>query len=165
MCAELASLPVTQPESIPRRDGRRMFTTKISAPRLRPNLVFRTQLIEAISYADVPLTVICGPAGYGKSTLVSQWMVQSGTPTAWAQLDAHDNDPWDFFRLLASAIDSIGPDVTSRTHELLEEGPRHAGSSQDVIRSLMESLSATTRQFALVLDDYQVIDSPVIHDV
>src|SRR5215211_8376785 len=141
----------------------RSLTTKLGASRLRSDLVLRTQLINAISYADVPLTVVCGPAGYGKSTLVAQWMVKTGTPTAWAQLDAYDNDPWDFFQLVTSAIESIDPSVASSTRELLE-GPRPADLSQEAIRSLLESLSATTRQFALVLDDYQVIESPVIHD-
>ncbi len=157
-------MPVSQPEAMPARHGRRMLTTKISAPRLRPDLVNRARLIEAISFADVPLTVVCGPAGFGKSTLVSQWIIKSGTPTAWAQLDAYDNDPWGFFHLIASAIDSIDPDIASSTLQLLES-PLDAGSTQAVIQSLMESLSATTRPFALVLDDYQVITSPVIHDV
>ncbi|MFL5759672.1 MAG: LuxR C-terminal-related transcriptional regulator [Thermomicrobiales bacterium] len=164
MNALIASSPLSHVDPAPSRSGHRPYTTKIIAPRLRPDLVFRTRLIDAISYADAPLTVICGPAGYGKSTLVTQWMVTSGTPTAWAQLDAHDNDPWDFFQLIASAIESIDPEVTSSTRELLEESPPD-GSSHEILGSLMESLSATTRQFALVLDDYQVINSPAIHDV
>src|SRR5215216_581255 len=162
MSAVLASLPVPAID-LPPPSRHRLLTTKISAPRLRPNLVFRTRLINEISDADVPLTVVCGPAGYGKSTLVTQWMVKTGTPTAWAQLDAYDNDPWDFFQLVASAIESIDPSVASSTRELLE-GPRPADLSQEAIRSLLESLSATTRQFALVLDDYQVIESPAIHE-
>src|SRR6187551_2113665 len=97
-----------EPSHVPLSEGvdsisqHRLLTTKLSASRLRSDLVMRAQLINAISYADVPLTVVCGPAGYGKSTLVTQWTVSSGTPTAWVQLDALDNNPRDFLYLIAS---------------------------------------------------------------
>ena len=142
----------------------RLLTTKLSASRLRSDLVLRTQLINAISYANVPLTVVCGPAGYGKSTLVTQWTVSTGTPTAWVQLDAFDNDPRDFLYLIASAVATIDPDIAASTLDLLRD-PAQAPMREEATASLLERLSKATHSFALVLDDYQVIDSSEIHEV
>src|SRR6187549_1244543 len=64
------------PEGIPGAPWIGLLTTKLSAPRLRQNLVERPRLLSAISRADSGLTVICAPAGYGKSTLVTQWLIQ-----------------------------------------------------------------------------------------
>ncbi len=163
MSAVLATVPTSPGELVAPNPRPRPLTTKLSVPRLRPNLVVRSRLIDRISYADVPLTVICGPAGYGKTTLAAQWLVRSATPTAWVQLDAHDNDPWEFFQLVASAVESIDAGVAASTRELLA-GPRLLNPSQGLIRALIDGLSTTTRQFALVLDDYQVIESPAIND-
>src|SRR6478735_9385252 len=141
----------------------RLLTTKLSASRLRSDLVLRTNLINAISYADVPLTVICGPAGYGKSTLVTQWMVRSGTPTAWVQLDEFDNDPRDFLKLVASSVALIDRDIAADTFDILDDPDQH--HVREATASLLEGLAKATHAFALVLDDYHVIDSPEIHEI
>ena len=142
----------------------RLLTTKLSAARLRSDLVLRTRLINAISYADVPLTVVCGPAGYGKSTLVTQWMAVAGTPTAWVQLDALDNDPWDFLQLIASAVETIDHEIAAKTLELLRD-PGQPHAIGEVTSLLLEGLAKTTHSFALVLDDYQIIESSEIHEI
>src|SRR5215211_3796074 len=123
----------------------RSLTTKLGASRLRSDLVLRTQLINAISYADVPLTVVCGPAGYGKSTLVTQWMVSSGTPTAWVQLDEYNNEPMDFLKLLASAVEMIDRDIAANTFDLLRDPDQH--HVREVTASLLESLAKATHSF------------------
>ncbi len=142
----------------------RLLTTKLGGSRLRSDLVLRKQLINAISYADVPLTVVCGPAGYGKSTLLTQWMVSTGTPTAWVQLDAFDNDPRDFLKLIASAVETIDHDIAAHTLKLLRD-PDQPQIREEATASLLEGFAKATRAFALVLDDYQVIDSSEIHEI
>jgi LuxR family maltose regulon positive regulatory protein len=155
-------LPLT--EEVPSFGQHRLLTTKLSATRLRSNLVLRSGLINAISYADVPLTVVCGPAGYGKTTLVTQWMISSGAPAAWVQLDAFDNDPWHFLHLIASAVETIDRDIAADTLALLRD-PGQPHRCEVATASLLEGLAKATHAFALVLDDYQVIDSPGIHDI
>jgi LuxR family maltose regulon positive regulatory protein len=137
------------------------LTTKLSAPRLRPSLVARQHLLDRISSADTPATVICAPAGYGKSTLVTQWLVDAGIPTAWVSLDPYDSDPLDFFSLIVASIQSIDRDVGTLTRQLLTEV--RAPSSQAIAKSILEDVYATTRPFALVLDDYQSVDNSDIH--
>jgi LuxR family maltose regulon positive regulatory protein len=138
------------------------FTTKLSSPRLRPNVVTRQQLLQRISHADAPVTILCAPAGYGKSTLATQWLVHSGVPAAWVSLDSYDNDPLDFFSLIVGAIQSIDRDVGAATSQLLHEV--RSPTSQAIAKSLLEDVYATTRPFALVLDDYQEIDNVDIHE-
>src|SRR5690242_3144622 len=138
-----------------------LLTTKLSAPRLRPNLVERPRLMNAISSADSGLTLICAPAGYGKSTLVTQWLIQAGIPTAWVSLDAHDDHPLTFFALVVAAIQTIDRDLAAGTWQMINDPT--PPSAQMVVRSLIAEISATTRAFALVLDDYQAIETPDIH--
>ena len=62
---------------------RRLLTTKLSAPRVRPSLVARPHLVDRVIAAATPLTVVCAPAGYGKSTLVTHWLIEAGIAPAW----------------------------------------------------------------------------------
>ncbi len=140
----------------------RMLTTKLSAPRLRPSLVARRHLLDLIAAADAPVTLVSAPAGYGKSTLVAHGLIQSGLPTAWVSLDAYDNDPLDFFALVVAAIQTIDPATAAGTHALL--GGPIPPSAHVIVRSLLADVAPTTRPFALVLDDYHVIEEPAIHE-
>jgi LuxR family transcriptional regulator, maltose regulon positive regulatory protein len=137
------------------------FTTKLSAPRLRLNLVARQQLVQRIGEADAPVTVVCAPAGYGKSTLVTQWLASAGIPGAWVSLDPYDNDPLDFFSLIVGSIQSIDQEIGATSTQLLHN--TSAPASQALAKSLLDDIYATTRPFALVLDDYQSIENVEIH--
>jgi LuxR family maltose regulon positive regulatory protein len=123
--------------------------------------VVRQRLFEALDGSgDARLIVVRAPAGYGKSTLVAQWLAQVGAPVAWASLDAGDDDPWSFFSLIAAAIDTIARGLVDGTRSLLDAG--ETLSEQAIVRSLVAELSTTTRPFVLVLDDFHVITSPEI---
>src|SRR6187399_1527423 len=113
------------PDIIPAAPWIGLLTTKLSAPRL----------LHAISRADSGLTLICAPAGYGKSTLVTQWLIQAGIPTAWVSLDAHDDYPLRFFALVVAAIQTIDPDIAAGTWQLINglEPP----STEMIVRSLI----------------------------
>src|SRR5215218_5646576 len=82
------------------RPPRAPVTTKLYPPRLRPNMLVRPHLISLLDDdPDRRLTLICAPAGYGKSTLAAQWLAQLALPSAWVTLEASDNDPRSFFAL------------------------------------------------------------------
>jgi LuxR family maltose regulon positive regulatory protein len=110
---------------------------------------------------DRRLTLICAPAGYGKSTLVAQRLAQSPLPSAWMTLEDGDNDPRSFFGLVVAALQSIDRDLAVATHAAIAEGG--AVRSEAVIHRLVTELSATTRSFILVIDDYHVIHELAIH--
>ena len=85
-----------------------LLSTKLHLPRPRAQLVSRFQLAERLQegMAGV-LTLISAPAGFGKTTLLSQWLVESGTPVAWLSLETEDNEPTRFLYYLISALQAL----------------------------------------------------------
>ena len=140
-----------------------ILATKFHIPRVRAHLVPRPALVAAIdTAAQRSLTLICAPAGYGKSTLVVQWLSQVGIPAAWASLDREDNDHTGFFRIVVTALQTIDREIAAGTYELLDgQGVVYP---QLIAGSLLHELAAVTRPFVLVLDDYDAVDSPEIHE-
>jgi LuxR family maltose regulon positive regulatory protein len=114
------------------------------------------------SNPDRRLTIVCAPAGYGKSTLVAQWLTQPVLPTAWVTLNASDDDPRSYFGLIVSALDSIDAELAVTIRALLA-AKRVSPDADAIVRNLIVDLSAITRSFVLVLDDYHVIEDQAIH--
>src|SRR2546421_9585527 len=87
-----------------------ILATKLYLPRLRPNVVSRPRLLERLN-EDLhrKLTLIAAPAGFGKTTLVSEWLAGGSRPTAWLSLDEGDNDPARFLAYLVAALQTIAP--------------------------------------------------------
>lgn len=140
----------------------RLLSTKLVAPRLRAATLVRAELLDLITRADAPLTLICAPAGYGKSTLAAHWIAQSGLPSAWVSLDTWDNNSRSFFSLLVAAIETIDETSLAGTRLLLDG--MLEPSPQAIADAVMEDLELTTRPFALVLDDFHAIDDPAVLD-
>ena len=140
-----------------------LLLTKLYPPRVRSELVDRPRLLDALDRgADCKLTLISTPPGYGKSTLVVQWLSRADRPAAWLSLDEGDNDSRTFFTYLVAAIQAIDPTLTSATSALLDTRsvvPTHA-----ILNALLNELAAATRPFVLVLDDIHAIDAPEILD-
>jgi LuxR family maltose regulon positive regulatory protein len=77
---------------------------------VRPNLVSRPRLLAAIDQGvERKLTLISTGPGYGKSTLVAEWLATSRMPAAWVSVDEGDNDPHQFFSYLAAALQTLDP--------------------------------------------------------
>ena len=134
---------------------------RLYPPRVRANLVERSSLISRLSEdPDRQLTLICAPAGYGKSTLVVQWATELALPTAWVRLEPDDNDPATFFSLVLDALRLIDRDFAAGTASRLTE---HGLPADTIVHELIEDLSVATRSFILVLDDYQEIEESAIH--
>ncbi len=94
-----------------------LLEPKFHAPRLHATLVERKRLLEKLDAAlEGKLTLLCAPAGFGKTTLISQWMENSrvrgqGLPVAWVSLESSDNDPVRFWRYVITACQSFHADL------------------------------------------------------
>ena len=93
-----------------------IIRTKLHRPPLSRDLVPRPQLLDRLEASPQrPLTLVSAPAGYGKSTLVSQWLEGGGHPSAWLSLDAEENDLRHFLHYLLAAIQAVFPDIDHET--------------------------------------------------
>lgn len=139
-----------------------LISTKWSVPRISSDLVPRSHLILQLNASlDRKLTAVCAPAGYGKTTLICQWLGQSVRPVAWLSLDENDNELNTFLRYFIASIQSIFPESCQATRDFLN-APQ--APSQDVLlRTLVSDLAEGTEPFCLVLDDLHVISDHDIH--
>ena len=91
-----------------------ILATKLFIPPPRPKVVLRPRLIERLNKglpAGYRLTIISAPAGFGKTTLVSEWITDCERPAAWLSLDEGDNDPTRFLTYLITALQTIAPNI------------------------------------------------------
>ena len=87
-----------------------ILATKLSIPPPRRHTVLRPRLIERLNEGLYhKLTLISAPAGFGKTTLISQWLAGCARPAAWLSLDERDNDPARFLTYLIAALQTIAP--------------------------------------------------------
>src|SRR5215211_5244463 len=99
------------------------LAAKLLVPELRPEAIPRARLLKALTEsASCPLTVVCAPAGYGKTTAVVQWLEYAGIEHAWLSLDAHDNDPSWFAARLLAALDRALPGRFGAAQRALQGG-------------------------------------------
>ncbi len=140
-----------------------LLNTKLNIPPIRPSHVHRTELIQKLDkLREYKLALIVASAGYGKTSLVSEWVAQSPLKAAWFSIDAGDNDPvrfWDYFiAVIRTAFPEIGEPALTLLHE-----PQPLPIEM-ILSTLINELSALSDPLAVVLDDYHVIDSSAIHD-
>ncbi len=141
-----------------------LLATKLFIPPSRPGLVPRPRLMERLQAAlNHGLVLVSAPAGFGKTTLVSQWARQNKdlVPTAWISLDAGDSDPVRFWDYFISALKTLQP-ATGETALGLLHAPQ-SYSVEAVLTSLINDLADFQRDFAIVVDDYHVITSEPVH--
>ena len=128
---------------------------------LRPRLI--EQLNEGLTLHR-KLTLISASAGFSKTTLVSEWIVDSRRPTAWLSLDKADNDIACFLTYLVAALRTIAPSIGAGALAALQSP--QLPSSQSILTTLLNEITTLPGNFILVLDDYHVIDAkPVNHAV
>jgi LuxR family maltose regulon positive regulatory protein len=140
--------------------------TKLYPPRLREDIVPRHQLLTLVCdrISTHPLTLICAPAGYGKTTLlVALHDCFPELPLAWLSLDEEDNDPARFFSALIAALQTLCSDCGKTTLALLS-AIRDSAESRRLVGTLINDVLRTLPQpFALVLDDLHLIVEPGIY--
>src|SRR3954452_23219983 len=135
--------------------------TKLRPPPLRRRLVQRTRLIERLDADGARLVLIAAPAGFGKTTLLAQWL--AGTPmrrVAWLALDRSDADVRLFLTHLTAAIRKAEPDAGVEALAALEA----AGAAEDVLASLIDDLDVFAGPTVVALDDYHVIEGTAVHE-
>jgi len=129
--------------------------------RLRSSLVVRPHLIEQLN-DGLPgkLTLISAPAGFGKTTLVSDWLDHIKRQAAWLSLDEDDNEFARFWTYVIAALQTIMPEVGTNALALLQSSP--SPPSHAILTPLLNDLAAIPEKFILVLDDYHTIETETI---
>src|SRR5215216_2063982 len=143
---------------------RQILRAKLYVPRSRPNAVPRPRLFERLDEgARRELTVVSAPAGFGKTTLLSDWSRRSELPVAWVSLDERDDDPVRFFLYFIAAIGTIHQGFGEATRAFLSS-LQSQEELEPVLTALSNEILELPRDFVLVLDDYHVIHSEAVHD-
>ena len=149
-----------------------LLQTKLYIPPVRPELVSRPRLIERLNAGlDRKLTLISAPAGFGKTTLLSEWVNQIlDTPVpniqhpkfAWLSLDKGDNDPTRFWVYFIAALQTIHEGIGETASKTLQSP--QPPPLESVLTTVINEIAAVPGNLALVLDDYHVIAAQPIHE-
>jgi LuxR family maltose regulon positive regulatory protein len=144
-----------------------LLTTKLYVPRAHLNLVPRPRLGELLSEGmNRKLTLVSSPAGFGKTTLLSGWTVtrlDGKWPLAWVSLEEADNDLSRFLSYVVAALQTIDAGIGESVSASLRS-PQPPPLESLLANLINDIASAGPEEFALVLDDYHVIEARPIHD-
>jgi ATP/maltotriose-dependent transcriptional regulator MalT len=148
-----------------RTDSLPILRTKLHRPSITEDTVCRGSLHERMDLGmQTPLTLVSAPAGYGKSTLVSQWAEALEMPCAWISLDEADSDLVVFVSYVVAAVENMYPDACPETTALIT-APRLPGISL-LARYLTNELDDINASFVVVLDDYhRIAPQSEVHDL
>src|SRR5438105_7005612 len=144
-----------------------LLETKLFIPRPRAGLVARVGLIERLNQASAgKLTLVSAPAGFGKTTLLAEWLATAEAgdqPAAWLALDQSDNEPALFWSYVIAALQTVRPefDAGQSTLALLQSLQPLPGET--VLSRMLNEVGALAQDIVLVLDDYHLITAPPIH--
>ena len=148
---------------LPRVDA--FLEAKLHPPAVRTKWVHRDRLIRALelSIAECPLTLVAAPAGYGKTTVVAQWLDQmTGRNPAWVGLDVADNDPVRFWTHIATALERAGCFFDGGAASLV--AMHRADITSGLLPELVNALADARFSILLALDDYHFIRSAACHE-
>lgn len=139
-----------------------ILATKLYTPLSRPGSVPRPRLIDRLNAGTHgKLTLVSAPAGFGKTTLVAEWISSGNFQDAWLSLDDDDRDPVRFLAYFVAALQTIEPEIGADILKLLESPQPPPITS--LLVPLINELAAISQDFVLVLDDYHALDSAEIN--
>ncbi|MDT5278618.1 MAG: hypothetical protein QOG95_5550 [Mycobacterium sp.] len=144
-----------------------VLATKLNSPHISDQLIHRTTLLDAMAVAlRRKITLVSAPAGWGKTTLLAQWVAGStqaagGPLYGWLSIDPPDNDPVRFWTYVISALHKAIPAVGGRALELVAMG---ANSLLAALPTLLNEVAAAADQLVMILDDYHLITNPAVHE-
>jgi LuxR family maltose regulon positive regulatory protein len=146
-----------------------LLETKLYIPRSRRGLVLRPRLSERLGRGTASkLVLVSAPAGFGKTTLLTEWLAaRPAAPgdewlAAWLSLDRGDNDPASFWAYVIAALRTVASGVGEGALDLLD-APQPP-PMEAVLTVLLNDLGAVAGEIVLVLDDYHVIDAREVQD-
>ncbi|PKO15704.1 MAG: helix-turn-helix transcriptional regulator [Chloroflexi bacterium HGW-Chloroflexi-10] len=146
-----------------------ILATKLYVPPPRPNVVSRPRLIERLSYSLQPsqcsgrnLILISAPAGFGKTTLVSEWAAGCKQPVAWLSLDEGDSDLTRFLTYLIAALQTLAGNIGEGVLSVLQSP--QTPPTESILTTLINEIATIPDNFVLVLDDYHLIDSKPVDE-
>jgi LuxR family maltose regulon positive regulatory protein len=145
--------------------GRTLLATKLYVPPACPlgHMVSRPRLLEQLDRGLAGrLILLSAPAGFGKTTVLGEWIADRGLCVAWLSLDRSDNDPARFMGYLIAALQTAAPEIGGAAPDLLRFP--QPSPPESVLTLLINELCSLSEQIALVLDDYHVLDTPAIHN-
>lgn len=138
-----------------------LLQTKLYTPRLRPSFVHRPHLIARLNLGlHRKLTLISAPAGFGKTTLVTEWIAESERPFAWLALDERDGDLNRFLTYLIAALQTVMPTLGARAAGMLDTP--QPSPTESILTTLLNEFAAAPHELALVLDDYHLVDAQAV---
>lgn len=143
-----------------------ILATKLYIPPHPPKTVARSRLVnrlnEGLSIGH-KLTLISAPAGFGKSTLASEWITSCERPAAWVSLDENDNNPARFLGYLIGALQTVSPNLGADILDAIQSP--QISPIDSILTVLLNEISLIPMDFILVLDDYHLTDAKSVDDV
>ncbi|MCU1675809.1 MAG: ATP-dependent transcriptional regulator, MalT-like, LuxR family [Frankiales bacterium] len=140
-----------------------LLSTKLHMPRLRRSVLARPRLVERLSNGgESALTLVSASAGFGKTTLLTEWLsvVPEDRSVAWLSLDSRDSDPATFWAYVVAALQTAAPGVGEGAQSLLQS----QAPMETVVGSLINDLHGVPNDIVLVLDDYHLIGELAVHE-
>src|SRR5512143_4155262 len=134
-----------------------ILATKLYVPQPQHQLVPRRHLIERLNqglHHPSSLTLISAPAGFGKTTLIGEWITDCSQPAAWLSLDEGDSDPSRFLTYLISALQTITPNLGAKI--LVAVQSPQLPPIESILTILLNEITSLPDSFILVLDDFHV---------
>jgi LuxR family maltose regulon positive regulatory protein len=142
--------------------------TKLTIPYRQVFHIARPRLVEQLDRGlelGHRLLLVFAPPGYGKTTLLSEWLHRGKHRFGWLALDEADNDPSQFWMYLANALTAHIPNLADTIQTLLQSDPLHQLPGDVLTTTFINALVQEKTPLVLVLDDYHVIQNERIHAI
>lgn len=141
-----------------------MLATKLHIPSTSPKLVHRSKLFEKLNEGfKRKLTLISAPAGFGKTTLLCDWINQNKIPAAWYSIDKRDNDPIEFLSYFIAGIQFINKEFGQNSLKLLKAP--HRQNLESIIGLIINDILTIKKNIVIIFDDFHMIHSKEVYDI